>query len=309
MFYSFLLRHYKSVDALVSLLGFLSGLVPLTIFLLCIIPVSKPLFYLYLFVCVSISVLSLFLFYINNRLLKSHEFFLRCPMYSNFSCGCLLGFIFSVGFGLFCASVLSYISPIYWSFGLYLCLLSFFHWSEFYFTGLFNPTNCGLDVYMLTHSTEYMAACLFSFLEFWVEAIFFYYFPYQKVNLNPIKWFGLLMCLLGELLRKMALIRASTNFSHFIEYRKRKNHQLVKDGVYSWFRHPAYVGWYCWCVGTQILLLNPICIVGYAIASFKFFKDRIYEEEKLLLQFFGLEYKLYQQRVGTGLPFIKGYLE
>lgn len=55
------------------------------------------------------------------------------------------------------------------------------------------------------------------------------------------------------------------------------------------------------------MLLNPVCLVVYAIASWKFFEDRITFEELTLLDFFGDDYVDYQRRVGTGLPFIRGY--
>jgi protein-S-isoprenylcysteine O-methyltransferase len=55
------------------------------------------------------------------------------------------------------------------------------------------------------------------------------------------------------------------------------------------------------------MLLNPVCLLVYAIASWKFFEDRITFEEMMLLNFFGKAYVDYQRRVGTGLPFIRGY--
>ena len=53
--------------------------------------------------------------------------------------------------------------------------------------------------------------------------------------------------------------------------------------------------------------MNPICVVAYALASWKFFHDRIETEEITLIKFFGAQYIEYQQKVGTGLPFIHGY--
>ncbi|CAG2182503.1 unnamed protein product, partial [Oppiella nova] len=95
-------------------------------------------------------------------------------------------------------------------------------------------------------------------------------------------------------------------------------HVLVTHGIYAFCRHPSYVGWFYWSIGTQvshrfpdtyadIILMNPICCVGYAVMSWIFFRDRIYHEEITLLNFFGDEYLKYKQRVGTGLPFITGY--
>ena len=55
------------------------------------------------------------------------------------------------------------------------------------------------------------------------------------------------------------------------------------------------------------MLCNPVCLFGYAVASWKFFNERIFDEEISLLNFFGEDYVDYQNKVGTGLPFIKGY--
>lgn len=88
---------------------------------------------------------------------------------------------------------------------------------------------------------------------------------------------------------------------------KAKNHVLVTHGVYSWFRHPSYVGWFYWSMGTQIVLINPLCFPAYIIASWMFFNSRIYIEEITLLNFFGQNYCDYQGKVSTGIPYIKGY--
>lgn len=96
-------------------------------------------------------------------------------------------------------------------------------------------------------------------------------------------------------------------FSFQVQCEKATDHVLVTHGVYSWFRHPSYVGWFYWSIGTQLVLLNPVCVVAYAVASWFFFRERVAIEEIMLLNFFGQQYCVYQQKVGTGLPFIAGY--
>ena len=29
-------------------------------------------------------------------------------------------------------------------------------------------------------------------------------------------------------------------------------------------RHPGYLGWFVWAVGTQLLLVNPLCLTGFS---------------------------------------------
>ena len=60
------------------------------------------------------------------------------------------------------------------------------------------------------------------------------------------------------------------------------------------FRHPSYAGWFLWSLGSQLILVNPICLLAYAYVSFSFFSERIYCEEFMLLKFFGKEYREYQ---------------
>lgn len=74
-------------------------------------------------------------------------------------------------------------------------------------------------------------------------------------------------------------------------------------------RHPSYAGWFWWSIGTQIILANPICVILYAIVSWRFFYERILVEEITLVNFFLEKYVEYQQRVPTGVPFVRGFIE
>lgn len=75
---------------------------------------------------------------------------------------------------------------------------------------------------------------------------------------------GLALVCLGELLRKLAICTAGRSFTHVIATRRKDQHVLVKHGVYRLCRHPAYLGWLLWAVGTQLLLANPLCAAGFA---------------------------------------------
>jgi len=79
----------------------------------------------------------------------------------------------------------------------------------------------------------------------------------------------------GQYFRMAAMYTAAANFSHRIEYMKRQDHVLVTHGVYRFVRHPSYLGWFMWTVGSQVLLANPIAVVTYAVVAWGFFRDRI----------------------------------
>lgn len=189
-------------------------------------------------------------------------------------------------------------------FGLYTIILSFFHFSEFVSVALTNPRTLSVNSFILNHSIQYGAAAVASWIEWGVE---YYFFPDMK-SYFWLSAVGVVMCITGEALRKSAMFTAKTNFNHTVQFVKRPDHELVTHGVYSICRHPSYVGWFYWSIGTQITLLNPVCIIIYTLASWTFFRERVYAEELTLLTFFGPQYVEYQKKVGTGLPYIMGYI-
>ena len=190
-------------------------------------------------------------------------------------------------------------------FGLYLMVLAFFHASEFVVTGLSNPRNLSWDSFLVNHSVAYWAAMLASWLEH--GAWLWWGGAGAGAGAGLVTWLGLLCCLLGEALRKTAMLQAGPSFNHLVQSHKAADHQLVTGGVYAWCRHPSYVGWFLWSVGTQLVLGNPVCFLLYGWASFAFFKERIYIEEYTLISFFGSRYREYQAKVATGIPGIPGY--
>ncbi|KAL7648687.1 UNVERIFIED_CONTAM: hypothetical protein RMT77_000594 [Armadillidium vulgare] len=211
---------------------------------------------------------------------------------------CFIGNFFGIGV------IISALTP--WSykpFGFYLIILSFFHFSEYLLTAITNPSNLSLDSFLLNHSVSYWVAACCSWIEFFLERwLLTSYKEYWYVSV-----IGIVICILGEITRKLAMITANKNFNHIVQVSRQESHELVTWGIYRLFRHPSYVGWFWWSVGTQIVLLNPICFIGYAITSWYFFYVRVYFEEMMLIRFFGQKYVDYKKKVGTGLPFISGY--
>uniref|UniRef100_A0A1B6EVX0 Protein-S-isoprenylcysteine O-methyltransferase n=1 Tax=Cuerna arida TaxID=1464854 RepID=A0A1B6EVX0_9HEMI len=188
-------------------------------------------------------------------------------------------------------------------FGWYMCVMAFFHYSEFLTIAITNPRTLSIDSYILNHSNEYIIAAITSWVEFFIEV---YFFPELK-EMRLVSYMGLCLCVGGECMRKLAMLTAQGNFNHVVQSVRRSDHELVTHGVYRICRHPSYVGWFYWSMGTQMILVNPLCFVAYILASWKFFNDRITVEELTLLNFFGEKYLEYQDKVGTGLPLISGY--
>uniref|UniRef100_A0A915CKW8 Protein-S-isoprenylcysteine O-methyltransferase n=1 Tax=Parascaris univalens TaxID=6257 RepID=A0A915CKW8_PARUN len=187
-------------------------------------------------------------------------------------------------------------------FAIYAASIAFFHYSEFLATALTNRKTLTPSSYLLNHSFAYWIAALTSWVEFLVES---YVFPQCKILW--ITCLGLVVVAAGEVLRKLAMIHARESFTHLVAVERRPEHVLVTNGVYAFVRHPGYLGWMLWCIGTQLLLCNPVCVVIYAVVAWSFFNERIYWEEQYLILFFGSQYVIYQKKVPTGIPFVKGF--
>lgn len=210
-----------------------------------------------------------------------------------------------LGLAMAAGLLISVLASASWKpFGWYICVMAVFHYSEFLSIAVCNPKTLTPSSFMLNHSIAYGMAAMTS----WLEYLLWHYFLPDMKTIHEISYVGLALCTIGELLRKVAIWTARDNFTHLVQQEKTQTHLLVTYGVYSWFRHPSYVGWFYWCIGTQVVMINPVCVMAYALASWKFFKDRIYYEEMTLVNFFGDDYILYQEKVGIGLPFIKGFV-
>lgn len=71
---------------------------------------------------------------------------------------------------------------------------------------------------------------------------------------NLVSLTGLMLVIAGEFIRKLAMWTAKSNFNHYVQHVKEEGHELVTTGIYAYCRHPSYVGWFYWSVGTQV---NP----------------------------------------------------
>lgn len=110
--------------------------------------------------------------------------------------------------------------------------ISFFHWSEYMAQSTYNPRTTTVDSYMLYHSNAYLAAVAASLLEYSVEL---YFYPDLK-QLHLISNIGVTVVMCGEMLRKVAMCTAKSNFNHHIQYAKHEDHELITHGVYAFFR-------------------------------------------------------------------------
>lgn len=188
----------------------------------------------------------------------------------------------------------------YYHLQLYLFFISLclHHFAEYFFILNYHYDLLTFSSFLIDQSKEWGFAISFSIIECLVEN---YFFHWLKLNIFFIA-LGLICTLIGHVFRIGALFTGKTNFTHLIAYEKEPEHVLVTSGIYSLSRHPGYFGFYIWSVGTQIMCLNPISIIAFTLVNFAFFRNRILEEEQLLIGFFGQAYIEYMEKVPILIP-------
>src|SRR6266700_3880219 len=122
---------------------------------------------------------------------------------------------------------------------------------------------------------------------------------------EPYAWslsiLGFLLYVSALLLRERAMRDLGRYFSPDIEIRS--GHRVVRQGFYSWVRHPLLV-----CLMVEVaglgLCLNAVWTLLFLGVGFYLpvilIRKRL--EEKTLLEQLGEDYRLYQQEVGAFVP-------
>ncbi|KAF8542037.1 Isoprenylcysteine carboxyl methyltransferase family-domain-containing protein [Trichophaea hybrida] len=184
----------------------------------------------------------------------------------------------------------------------FIALLAFFHFMEFWTTAQYNTRRAKLEgmiaFILTTNGAAYNIAHMSAIFEATIE---FYLYPSLKKQC-VVTIFGLILVVVGQLSRTYAMKHAGSNFSHHVAQKLEAEHTLVTSGIYSYLRHPAYFGYYWWAIGTQIMLGNPVCTVGFAAFLWWFFNTRIRHEERHLMVFFK-RYSEYRSRSWVGILF------
>lgn len=188
-----------------------------------------------------------------------------------------LGAAFGISLPLIILLLVVYQSP-FWRLSFFLLILSLFHVLEFYITARFNPAAATTSAFLLSQNgSAYNVAHTLAFLEC---ALHCYLWPHGGLfapRAVPSLWLllGLGLVVVGQTTRTMAMVHAGSNFNHLVQSRKKQGHVLVTGGIYAWLRHPSYFGFFWWGLGTQLALGNIVCLAGYAVVLWRFFRRRI----------------------------------
>lgn len=191
-----------------------------------------------------------------------------------------LGSALILGLGL--TILLAHNDSRLWRPCLFLATLSTFHFLEFYTTAAYNTPVANVASYLLINGDQYQQANTMAFVETCITS---YFFPAWQARIHPpvVIALGIAMVVVGQFVRSTAMAQAGTNFNHIVQSRKNAGHELVTHGLYAYFRHPSYFGFFWWGIGTQVMLGNTFCFFAYVGILWYFFMRRITREFRLFL--------------------------
>ena len=120
-------------------------------------------------------------------------------------------------------------------------------------------------------------------------------FPETPVSL----WVGVLVTALGVGISIWARVSLGANWSGTVTLKK--DHELIRKGLYRWIRHPIYTGMLVGFAGTEFVKGYAPGVLGFALLWLGFYiKAR--REENFLRQEFGEGFEEHARQTGMFLP-------
>ena len=186
----------------------------------------------------------------------------------------------------------------FWRVPFFIAALSLFHFLEFFVTARYNTPYATVKAFLLSsNGWAYNAAHGSALLEcvishyFWpgqssLGRILSFTEPVFGLKVSLVLGAGLVLIAVGQCVRTLAMATAAGNFNHHVQVERKAGHVLVTNGLYRFLRHPSYFGFFWWGLGTQLVLGNVLCFVGYAVVLWRFFATRIKREFSLLMNVF-----------------------
>ena len=124
----------------------------------------------------------------------------------------------------------------------------------------------------------------------------------DRAFVPELAWLGLLVFAAAIWLNYRTHRDLGRNFSPSLDVRH--GHTLVTTGIYAYMRHPMYAAFLLWGIAQALLLPNWIAgfsgLVGFGTLYFL----RVRQEEQMMLETFGEDYRNYMSRTARLVPWI-----
>ncbi len=114
----------------------------------------------------------------------------------------------------------------------------------------------------------------------------------------PIAGITLIVC--GLFVRWFAILSLKHQFT--VDVSIRKDHRMIKEGIYRFVRHPAYAGSLLSFFGLGLCFSNYLSMVIISVPICAAFLHRVRIEEEALIHAFGSEYLDYRASTKRFIP-------
>lgn len=99
---------------------------------------------------------------------------------------------------------------------------------------------------------------------------------------------GITLIICGLIVRWLAIISLKRQFT--VDVSIREGHQIIKEGIYRFVRHPAYAGSLLSFLGLGLFFSNYLALLIIFVPICLAFLHRVRIEEETLIRAFGSEY-------------------
>lgn len=128
------------------------------------------------------------------------------------------------------------------------------------------------------------------------------FLPIETASTSLLQLVGFCLVLVGLGIAIAARGVLGSNWSHAAEFQIKKKQELVTTGVYSFIRHPIYAGLLLAFIGGELVAQSYFVFMGVLIAVGA--HHQVKQEETILLEHFGKEYKSYMKRTKRFIPLL-----
>jgi len=115
-----------------------------------------------------------------------------------------------------------------------------------------------------------------------------------------LRWLGLPIGITSLLLLTSTHQALGRNWSGVLEIAEQ--HRLIVSGPYNRVRHPMYTAIFCNAIANALLSANWLIAATSILSVTLMYFARVTDEERMLIEQFGDEYRAYMQRTGRLLP-------
>lgn len=122
------------------------------------------------------------------------------------------------------------------------------------------------------------------------------------ISLLPIQLTGFIIVVLSFVLLISARTTIGNNWTSGFEAQAKTRHKLVTMGIYSYIRHPIYLGIAMFCIGLEMVYGSWYFISFFALFIPAFIRAR--KEDELMQNNFGKKYLDYKKRTKLLIPFV-----